>query len=398
MRGDSSPASMRRILVFNRYFIPGYRAGGPIRTLVNLIDRLGTEYDFRVVTLDRDYGDSNPYPNIPDDWTTVGNAKVRYLSPRKVSFRTLERIIREVSPDVLYLNSFFDPMFTQRVLWLRRSGCVSAVPIILAPRGEFSAGALGLKTLKKTVYLKASEWLGIYNGLTWQASSARERADILARLQRVQNDAIVEAMNLAPLDVEVPIEFSEREAGAPLKVCFLSRISPMKNLDFALRVLSKAKAEICFTIYGPKELPSYWTECERLIANLPSNVSVVYGDELHPSTVQPILVKHDLFLFPTRGENYGHVIHEALSAGLPVLISDQTPWGDVASRGVGWVLPLNDERAFACCIDDYAGWPPDKVAEIRSRARAYSLVRSDDHSALGANRRLFMDAIVRVGA
>lgn len=384
-----------RILVFNKFYLPGYRAGGPIRTLANMVDRLGVAFDFRVVTLDRDAGESDRYADIPKSWVAIGNAQVRYLSPREVSFRTLERIVQEEAPHVLYLNSFFDPVFAQRILWLRRMGRLSPFSVVLAPRGEFSVGALGLKAAKKAAYIHASARLGLYKGLLWQASSAHEKADIQSRLRFVRGEDIIEAMDLAPTHFQVIPESTERAVGAPLRVCFLSRISPMKNLDFALRALAMAKSEIRFTIYGPKELPNYWSECERLIAKLPTNVSVDYGGELHPTAVPSTLANHDFFFFPTRGENYGHVIHEALSAGLPVLVSDQTPWTDIPNRAVGWALPLNDEVAFARRIDDYASWTPEAVAEIRRRARSYALERSEDRAALAANRDLFASAIAR---
>lgn len=363
-----------------------------------MVERLGSEFDFRVATLDRDAGAAERYSDIFEDWVAVGNAQVQYMAPHEVSCRALEGIVREISPDVLYLNSFFDPLFTQRILWLRRTGRLGAVPVVLAPRGEFSAGALGLKSAKKTTYLAFSALLGLYKGLVWQASTVHEKADIQRRLKSVRDADIFAAIDLAPVDAQTFAKPTARVPGEPLKVCFLSRISPMKNLDFALRAIAGVYSPIVFTVYGPKEVPGYWAECEALIAKLPRNVSVAYGGEVHPSEVHGLLAQQDLFFFPTRGENYGHVIHEALDAGLPVLISDQTPWSDVACRQVGWVLPLGDEAAFARRIDDYARRDAAAVAEMRLRARAYARERSNDHSALEANRRLFLNAISRRAA
>ena len=45
--------------------------------------------------------------------------------------------------------------------------------------------------------------------------------------------------------------------------------------------------------------------------------------------------KYDVFLFPTKGENYGHVIFEALAGGCIPIISDQTPWNDIEQAGCG---------------------------------------------------------------
>lgn len=385
-----------RVLVFIKFYLPGYRAGGPIRTIANMVERLGDDFDFRVVTLDRDLGDKTPYPGMGRGvWVSVGKAKVMYLGREVLSIPALRKIILEASPDVIYLNSFFDPFFSQRVLLARRLGNIGRIPIVLAPRGEFSPGALGLKRRRKAIFIRACRITGMYDDLTWQASSAEETVHIRRSLPFLARNSIVEAMNLAPdaLPVEAP---AERPGDArSLNVCFFSRISPKKNLDFALRVLAMVRSEVRMTIFGPQEVPAYWVECEALIDSLPSNVQVTYAGELNPSEVRGTLSRHDLFLLPTRGENYGHVIHEALGAGLPVLISDQTPWNDVAERGVGWSLPLHDVAQFAAVIDSVAGWPTVRRAAVRRDAVAYAAERAGDESVLAANRALFLNAAGR---
>jgi glycosyltransferase involved in cell wall biosynthesis len=59
-----------------------------------------------------------------------------------------------------------------------------------------------------------------------------------------------------------------------------------------------------------------------------------------------------LFFFPTKGENYGHVIAEALEAGCPVLISDQTPWSDVGDFDAGWSFSLDNKEGFLDAIKE----------------------------------------------
>ena len=80
--------------------------------------------------------------------------------------------------DLIYLNSFFNPRFTQQVLVNRWLGRLPPRPIVIAPRGEFSAGALQIKAFKKVVYLGLVKWSGLYDDLVWQASSAREAEEI----------------------------------------------------------------------------------------------------------------------------------------------------------------------------------------------------------------------------
>lgn len=382
------------ILAFNRYYLPGYRAGGPIRTLANMAARLGGDFEFRIVALNHDLGDTAAYSGIGHGrWTKHGRAQVMHLDPALVSQRLIVDIIQQIAPDILYLNSFFDPVFTQRVLWAYRLGRIGEIPIILAPRGEFSEGALGFKQRKKRLYVRATALTGLYHGLVWQASSEHERADILLNLHVVRPVDIHVAMNLASVDDQVAVDRPLRQTGEPLRLCFLSRISPKKNLDFALSVLAAVKSQVVFTIYGPAEAPAYWVECERLIATLPQNVKICYAGEVQPEAVRSFLAQHDLFFFPTRGENYGHVILEALAAGLPVLISDQTPWNDVTERGVGWTLSLASAAEFTRKIDEIAAWDNARITSVSKLAAEYAMEHAVKSEVIEANRALFRSVI-----
>ena len=70
---------MRKVLIITGRYVPGFRDGGPVRSILNLTEWLGEEYDIRIMCLDRDHGDSAPYPNIRrDEYNEVGRAKVWY--------------------------------------------------------------------------------------------------------------------------------------------------------------------------------------------------------------------------------------------------------------------------------------------------------------------------------
>ncbi len=91
-------------------------------------------------------------------------------------------IVRTTPCDVIYLNGFFDPSFTQPVLINRRLGRFRGIPVVIAPRGEFSEGALRIKRFKKAAYIRLATALDLYSGLLWQASSTFEARDITRRL------------------------------------------------------------------------------------------------------------------------------------------------------------------------------------------------------------------------
>lgn len=329
-----------RIFVLLDYYIPGFKSGGPLRTIANMVERLGERFDFYILTRDRDATDQAPYPDVPvDAWTRVGNAQVWYASPGGLSLGAIRRRVAEVQPDLVYLNSFFASI-TLRLLTLRRLGLLPRVPVVLAPRGEFSSGALRLKAPKKRSFIAAARATGLYAGLTWQASAELEAAEIRATMGRVP-------LQIAP---DIPSSLGPEGPAAPpkapgaLRLVFLSRIAEKKNLHLLLELLPRLRGEVDLDIYGPVREPAYWGRCEALIAVLPQTVRAIYHGPIEHAEVATALAAAHVFVLPTLGENFGHAILEALAAGRPALISDQTPWRELEARGSGWDLPLVDER------------------------------------------------------
>lgn len=379
------------ILTLVEYYLPGYKAGGPVRSIANLVTQLGDEFDFRIITRDRDSGETQPYPGIrPNEWNLVGKAHVYYASLERLSISKLGKLIRDTPHDILYLNSFFSYKFTIRPLILRKLGWIPRKPLLLAPRGEFSQGALELKRWKKWVFVQAAKTIGLYDGITWQASSEYEAADIRrvffgARCFIAPNiPSLISAQSTSIIE-----SFGER----PLRIIFLSRITPKKNLDFALRVLSRVPVPAQFNIYGPINDEKYWQDCKSLFDKLPQHIEVRYHGAVDHSQVANLMADHDLFLFPTRGENYGHVIAEALAAGTPVLISDQTPWRDLSSHGVGWDLPLHSEEEFVKRIVQLYTTPKEAYVQMRSTAQRWAQKQLTDPRVVEANRQMFLSVL-----
>jgi glycosyltransferase involved in cell wall biosynthesis len=370
--------SKPRIVVLSGCYLPGFRGGGPMRSLVNLVTALSDEFDFHIITLDRDQPGDAPYPGIrPGLWQQVHRARVLYLPRRGVTVSRLGQEVTAIDPQLVYLNGFFDPVFTLRFLIARRLKRTPDVPVLLAPLGDLSAGALEIKRAKKKAYLRFAGISGLYDGLAWQASTDLERDDILKAAPHVRPAQVRVAADLTDAGQHQPPTRDQRPAGASLRVCFLSRISPKKNLDYALRVLAGVTVPVDFTIYGPIDDQAYWAACQPLMAGLPPNVRASYSGEVHPSEVRRTLSAQDLFFLPTRGENFGHVIYEALSTGVPVLISDQTPWNDLESRGVGWNVSLDSPAEFARVIEQASRTLPRERDAYAERAIAYASERAD---------------------
>ena len=172
------------ILLFIQCYLPGYKFGGPVQTVVNMVNVIGDRYDFYIVTSDRDFGDEQPYPAIRyHEWNRVGKAFVRYLAPEKRTVETYKKLFMETEFDMVYCHSFFDPRFTIFPLFTLAFSAKKKTPVLLAPRGEFASGALAHKALKKKIYLILFKYVLIhFLNCSFHCSSEDEQRDLTKRL------------------------------------------------------------------------------------------------------------------------------------------------------------------------------------------------------------------------
>ena len=116
-------------------YLPGYKDGGPVRSIKNLTDRLGNEYDFRILTCDRDHGDKAPYPGTRyGEWNSVGKAKVRYVEPGGFT----EEAVLEAAEgaDLIYVCGCFND-YARTALKLKKQKKLTQ-PLVIAAMGLFS--------------------------------------------------------------------------------------------------------------------------------------------------------------------------------------------------------------------------------------------------------------------
>lgn len=383
------------ILIMVPHYLPGFKSGGPIRTIANLVDHLDPWFSFKIITSDRDATDGRPYEKVlVNGWNKVGQAQVYYGNRRALGLRGLAHLLSRTEYDLLYLNSLFHPRFTIMPLVLRRSRVIPRKPTVVAPRGEFASSALRLEAWKKRPYLKVAAAMALYEGVIWQASSNYESEDIR---QVIRNPGeICVAPNLQAKHLENVQQPRTRVMPTDrIRVVFLGRITPMKNLEGALQALSQVRADVEFNIYGPIRDETYWERCKLLIDGLPENVTCTYHGGIPNEQVGGSLREHDLLLLPTLGENFGHVIVEALRVGCPVLISDRTPWRGLENHGAGWDLPLDDLSRFASTIETVAGMTRSEREALRKCAVRFADRVAHEGEAVDANKRLFLKALGR---
>jgi len=387
---DNKGIKKPTIITFVCNYLPGFKAGGILRNVVNTIDNLYDDFNFLIITKDRDLGDDEPYTDVKiDEWQKIGNAMVLYLSPQNNTFKKISKLLTDTYYDIVLLNSFFDP-FTVKVLLYKKLHTKNFKPVIVAPFGEFAWASLSQKYPKKYVFIKVAKVIGLYSNVVWRVSSEFEKAD-LVNIMKVKPDAIHITGDLPVKDVP---EINQNETSLPtqkqdLRIVFLSRIAREKNLDYALKVLQRVKAQVIFDIYGPAENQAYWKECQELILKLPGNITLNYLGSVTPDQVFNVFSRYDLFFFPTGGEAYGNVIAECLSVGTPVLLSTETPWRDLQSDGLGWDIDLDNMDAFVAAIEYASSLDSKTRLENRNVVKKNIEKRLFDPFVLESNKRLF---------
>lgn len=385
------------VLVVISYFEPGFKAGGPIKSILNLINNLSNEINFKVITSDRDLGDNKPFHNVKvKTWVRKTKYNILYIPGGMYRLFYLINYINKTSYDIIYLNSFFDPLFSILLVIAHKFKFIRRSSIIIAPRGELTPGCLKINANRKKIYIKIAKYFNIYRGIYWHATNNEEVIEIVNNLC-INNSYIRVANNLVSFHDEntlcdpdkVICANKDPEKSINLKVVFLSRISKEKNLPFILETLNKIQYPITLDIYGTIEDKVLWKSCLEYMEKMVRNVTINYKGVITPNKVHSTLAKYDLFFFPTVGENFGHVIAESLSVGTPVLISDKTPWRGLKNKGWGWDISLDNINAFVNAINEIRNYPPDYLVKKREFIRTSFQKEMTDPIFFDDYRKLF---------
>ena len=235
---------MRKILILTGRYLPGFKDGGPVRSILNLTEWFGEEYDIRIMCLDRDHGDEKPYDGIKiNEINHAGKADIYYSGEGKFSFSEIKKLIND--SDFAYVCGIYNN-YAIRSMILYRFGMIKC-PFVVAPMGSFSKGALAIKSTKKQLFLKAMKLLGLFKDVAFSVTSEVEMEELREALNISNKCYIAKDPQRKPLQAKEEREYKQ---GDKLNIVFLSRINEKKNLLGAISILSKVKSEVVFHIYG----------------------------------------------------------------------------------------------------------------------------------------------------
>lgn len=359
----------RRILVFIDWFLPGYKAGGPIRSVANMTEHLSDKYDFFIVTSDTDYTETKAYEGIKSNsWVNFASGIfVYYFSKDKLNKAGLEKLIKSQNFDIAYINGIYSYFFSILPLQILKN---TEKKVIVCARGMLSPQAFSRKSFKKTVFIQSAKWRGIYKGVLFHATTPDENRHIRNKLGK--KTQVFTAANFSRKLQDKYLRNTEKEVGK-IRIVSVARISQEKNTKFALeRLLEITGDEIIFDIYGSIYDRDYWNECRKLIDKMPGNISVSYKGTLPSEKVPETFGKYHLSFMPSIGENFGHSLYESMAAGTPVLTSTGTPWRNLRKHQAGYDIDLSEPERFTNSIKEVILYDKTKFLKLSESARKFA--------------------------
>jgi len=381
-------AERTKILITIDWFLPGTLSGGPVRSYANLIAHLKDDFEFYIITRNTDFGSNEPYEHIvPNTWVVYNSyTKIYYISPSQLNRAHFKKIIQATPFDVAYINGIYSWWFSiLPVLLIRKT----EKPIIVSARGMLNPQAFSVKKTKKKVYLKLARIAGVYKNVNFHATNKEEAQYIKNEIGATANVAV--APNL-PRKASTELRCNGRKQN-PVQFVNIARISIEKGTLRMIEGLNDIAEPLILDIYGPIYDTTYWMKCLAVIEALPKHIEVNYKGVLDSEEVPFKLSQYDYFVLLSEGENFGHAILEGLSVGLPVLISNRTPWKDLEAKGIGWDINATRDvniaktytTAIRCSATEYQEWSQN--------AYNYAKQFIENPELIAQNKALFLNKI-----
>lgn len=325
-------------------YVPAYRYGGPVRSVYGLAEALGrTGAEVSVFTTDLDgsqrldvpVGQPVRYPHHRAWYFPVRGSARWHRSPALA-----RALAREVGTfELVHLHS----LFLQPTWAARRSAQVRGIPYLVSPRGMLEPHALKSRgawrkrlalALWERRTLQCARRIVVTSPL--EAEGLRQMGLALAPLAELPNGIDPHEWEAPPRDaIESPV-LAALAAGDYL--LYLGRIHPKKGLDTLLEAVRELEG-MRLLIVGPAE-GGYR---EKLIAGIRARAGAARIEWLEsvsgPARVALLRASQALVL-PSRSENFGNVVVEAMACAVPVVTTGRVGAAfHVERAGAGWVVP-----------------------------------------------------------
>lgn len=241
------------------------------------------------------------------------------------------RLPQSLFGSVVHIHGIWTPFEYGAFREARRRGA----SIVVSPHGALERWAFDHKRIKKRI-----AWWLYQKGVMQVAdlivvNSAQE-------LRRMRELGLAGPIATIPNGVETSgfALAEERER----TVLFFSRIDPKKGIPDLITAWSAITDHKGYKlrIHGHGE-PAYMNLISKQISTV-GNSTIEVGPPVFGSDRWEVFAKAAIYVLPSYSENFGITVAEALMAGLPVITTKATPWGELGDLGLGWIIDNNVEQ------------------------------------------------------
>jgi glycosyltransferase involved in cell wall biosynthesis len=357
----------KKIFITIPWFVPAFRAGGPVQSVANLVKEFQQGVEYFVFTSDTDLNGAELEGIQTNEWVRYNDhTEVWYAGPEKVS-DTLVKQVELLKPDIIFIIGLFSWHFNMVPMMFCKG-----TRKILSTRGMLHPGGLSQKKWKKKIYLQLFKLLEYHYKVDFHATD-EEEADYIRKYFEESTRVFVAGNFPNKMGL---LRLADKEPGK-LKLISIGIISPMKNILLVLQGLEKVTGRVQYDIYGPVKDEEYWDLCKEQIKRLPENIQVTFHKEIDPVRVKEVFGKAHVFILPSKSENFGHAIYEALSAGRPVITSHNTPWNGLRESKAGVNVSTDFTIELSEAIHFFAGMDFGEMEEWSKGACEYAGRRVD---------------------
>lgn len=293
----------------------------------------------------------------------IENTPVKLITlSSNISHKALEKLILNERFDIIHAQNLWNPLYHKVAKIARRHN----IPYIMTPRGCLEPWCLKHKALKKKLALFLYQKNDLQKATCILATSKMEATNI-------RNIGITAPIAVIPNGIDVS-EYKCRQSGINVKkqICFISRIHQKKGLELLIEVWSKLykkypEWKIIIAGNGEKNYIDY---LNNLIVSKGLYDSVKILPPVFGNEKQKLYSESALFILPSYSENFGMVIAEAMSCGLPVITTKNTPWEMLNENNIGWCIDLSLENLQGC-LNSAINLGMDSLFEMGQHASLY---------------------------
>ena len=278
---------------------------------------------------------------------------------------TLEEEISSLKNPIIHIHGMWTP-FTYFAYLIASK---LKIPYVFSPHGGLMPYALKKSHFKKILALKIYQKKILIDAELIITSSKEESISLSIFVK----DKPIKAI---PHGIIIPDKVYKKKSlkqNYRKKRClFLGRINPSKGIKELIETWKKLNnKEWELIIAGIAEDLPYLNVIKKLSSQNKNNINIEFVGEVRGRKKNNLFKSSDLFVLPTKTENFGLVIAEAMAYGLPIITTKGAPWKVIKENNLGWWIETNDE-SLLIALKEATDMKSSDLIDIGNRARFYA--------------------------